>query len=597
MQNETISYSNYINLYHQIKDSSLIEIGNLKKQNIAILRSFTCEQIEAILKVECFNEGFYANIFIGGYNQYAQEILDTTSELYKFQPDLIILAIRLEELYPELFSNFLSIKHDIRSIENYIIETIENLIVNIKAKTNANIFIHNFVIPIVNYSSLYDFQNIDGQVNVIRRLNLMLPEMVNKYSGVYIVDVENLCSITGKQNLHDQKMWYVAKNPFKMAFYISLAKEYVKFLKAIYGFKKKCVVLDLDNTLWGGIVGEDGMEGIRLGDSYPGNCYKEFQKELLKLTYRGIVLAINSKNNYDDAIEVIREHPDMVLREKDFVSIKINWKDKATNLLEIANELNIGLDSMVFIDDNPAECELINQKLPDVTVINLPPNPIEYAQLINESNLFETIKITLEDLSKTNIYKAQIEREKLKNVIGNLEDYYKSLEMVAIIKPVNIFILPRIAQLTQKTNQFNLTTKRYTEKDIEAMSESGRFLIYSIEVADRFGDNGIVGTCILHKISPEDWYIDTFLLSCRVMNRTIENAFMAFIYEQAKKNNVKRLVGEYIPTKKNKPVEYFYTTLGFKKIQEKYMLEIQKQTLDYPGYIKVIFKKEGLAAS
>ncbi|RKL61634.1 HAD-IIIC family phosphatase [Thermoanaerobacteraceae bacterium SP2] len=579
-------YSDYINISNQIDKSDEIR-QKLKEIKIFFLRSYTLENIETILKVECFKDNMYPKIKIGGFNQYFQEVLNTESDLFKFKPNIVIISIRLEDLFPELYKSSIIAKDILKQKEHEILNMYETIINNIKKNLDAFVLIDNFVPPIYMNNGIYDFQITNGVINFIRLLNYKLVELKEKYKGVYINDLEHISSNLGNENIIDSKMWYLAKNPFNVNLYINLANVYVKYIKAIYGKKKKCIVLDLDNTLWGGIIGEDGFNGIKLGETYPGNCYKDFQIELLKLKQRGIILAINSKNNYDDAIEVINNHPDMILRERDFVSIKINWNDKASNIMDIARELNIGLDSMVFIDDNPVECEYVKEKLPEVVTIKLPENPIDLKNFIDGLDYFESLELTNEDRKKTDMYREQIQRENFKSNFDNIIDFYKNLNMIVTIKSIDDFYIPRVAQLTQKTNQFNLTTKRYTEEDIKKINQSGKYLIYVFNVEDKFGDYGTVGLVIIQKESDKIWYIDTFLMSCRVMNRMLENVMMGFIYEQAVKNSIETIIGEYIPTRKNIPVKDFYPKMGFVEKDRKYYLDIRKANLNYPEYYKI----------
>jgi HAD-superfamily phosphatase, subfamily IIIC/FkbH-like domain len=585
---DELTYNQCVKKYNYIKDLSDIELNDYKRINIAILRSYTLEQIEPLLAIECFKENIYPNILIGSYNQYMQEILLSTSNLYMFKPEIIILSIRLEELYPRIFDDYLNIKESIDNVIDYIINIYKDLIENIKKNLKTKIFIHNFETPINNYSSLFDFQFLNGQINIIRKINLELVELANNYSEVYIIDIENIVSVLGKKAIEDKRMMYISKNPYKIEFYKYLSKIYIKYIKAIYGFKKKCIVLDLDNTLWGGVIGEVGIENINLSDSYPGICYKAFQKELLKLNNRGILLAINSKNNFEDGIEVICKHPDMVLKESNFSDMKINWQDKATNMIEIAQKLNIGLDSMVFIDDNIVECDYIRQQLPQVTVIHLNNNSIEYVGVLNNLNLFENVSITSEDIERNKIYKKQIEREELKAKSINIEEFYISLNTTVQVKLADKMSILRISQLTQKTNQFNLTTRRYSEEEIRKISTRRDSYIYYIEVNDIYGESGIVGACIINEKDSKEWYIDTFLLSCRVMNREIEYAFMHFIYEEAIKHNVEKIIGQYIPTMKNKPVENFFSNLGFKYINSVYVYDTKSNNINCPKHIKIL---------
>lgn len=583
-----MNYIDYIKKRNEIVEKVSKEC--LRKLKIVIFRSFTIETIEPILQVKLAEEGIYSKISIGGYNQYYQDIVNEESKYNNEDYDVCIIAVRLEELYPTLINNFLNEKENLIEIEQFILSQYKNMIETIKSNhSRVNILINNFILPYNNYASLYDYQNLDGQANYFRSLNYKLVKLASNYTGVYIVDFEAIASLLGKKNIEDRKMWYVAKNPYKYEFYVELAKVYVKYIKAIFGLRKKCIVLDLDNTLWGGIIGEDGINNIKLGDKYPGSCYKEFQRELLKLKNRGVILTICSKNNMEDVEEVFEKHPDMILRKEDFASIKVNWNDKYSNIKEISNELNIGMESMIFIDDSKIECELVRQNNKEIEVINISNNPMEYPDIIYKTNFFEIINITNEDLKKTDIYKAQINRNYLRENTSNLEDYYKSLQMKLTVKLLDNFAVARVSQLTQKTNQFNLRTIRYTEEDLKQMSETNEYEIYYASVVDRFGDNGISLCCILKKQNDDSIFIDSLLMSCRVMGRNIERAFMSYLCKKLKEDGKSILIGEYIPTKKNIPVKDFYKEVGFEKIDSGvYILDLKNKTIECPNYITIV---------
>jgi len=331
------------------------------------------------------------------------------------------------------------------------------------------------------------------------------------------------------------------------------------------GISKKCIVLDLDNTLWGGIIGEDGFNGIKLGPDPPGNAFMEFQKTLLSFHQRGIILAINSKNNYDDAIKVIQEHPYMQLREDNFASLKINWNDKVSNMKEIAEEINIGLDSIIFFDDDPVNREFVKINLPQVEIIDLPRDPSEFVNILKRLNEFSVLKITQEDQQRGKMYVEQRKRNDLEKSSPNLEGFLKQLDLRVSIKTANDFTIPRISQLTLKTNQFNLTTKRYQENDIKKFAQDKSYLVGCAQVEDKFGDNGITGVFIVNKNNPKEWYLDTFLLSCRVMGREVEKGIIGYVIKKAKESGVQYLRAQFIPTQKNKPVEDFLPNCGFKK--------------------------------
>jgi len=327
--------------------------------------------------------------------------------------------------------------------------------------------------------------------------------------------------------------------------------------------RKKCLVLDLDNTLWGGVLGEDGIDGISLGGDYPGKAYTYWQRALLELSRNGIILAICSKNNETDVQEAWDKNPNMVLRREHFSALRINWRDKATNLQELADELNIGLDSMVFLDDNPAERELVRQILPLVQVPDFPVKPYQLIPFFKEmvNRYFRSYAVTAEDKDKTAQYRANAMRSAEQSRFADLESYLYSLDMQLDIMPADEHNVQRIAQMTQKTNQFNLTTRRYTDAQVRECIAQG-WMIYCVSVKDRFGDNGITGTVF---IRPTDWdtvLIDSLLLSCRILGKGIETAFVKTVLNLMRLDGYRKVVADYLPTAKNGQTADFYDRLG-----------------------------------
>lgn len=565
----------YIKLYNEIKKNKKDYKKILK---IYIMSSWTINQIEPILAGMAFEYGYKLDIKIGGYDQWIEETLNPDSELYKFNPDIVILASRPEDFY-------LNLTVDKKDYKEYLLR-IENIL-NKLSELNFQVIVNNFLVPSEVGQNLFDYKQEDSEINFIRKLNFKLLKILEDKQNINLVDIENLASKFGKNNIIDNKMWWISKNPYKIEFFYALSEEYVKYILAGQGEMKKCIVLDLDNTLWGGIVGEDGFNGIKLGEGYPGNTYVDFQKELYRLNKRGIILAINSKNNYDDAMKVIEKHPNMILRKENFATFKINWKNKAENLLGIAEELNIGLNSIVFIDDNPIECDLVSKTLPEVEVINVSPDLNNHIEKLYDYNFFITLNITEEDLKKSVMYKSQVERKKEKEKYIDLEDYYRSLNMKIKVEEADGYSIPRISQLTQKTNQFNLTTKRYTERDIRELLNKN-FKIWTMKTSDKFGDSGLTGVMIIDT-QEENWLIDTFLMSCRVMGRNLEYAFMKQIILEARKNNMNNISGKYIKTNKNKPVENLYRNMGFKYFEEEdiFIYDLKKR-FKSPDYIERI---------
>jgi FkbH-like protein len=368
----------------------------------------------------------------------------------------------------------------------------------------------------------------------------------------------------------------------------------MRFIVPLSGRTAKVLVVDLDNTLWGGVIGEDGMAGIKVGPEYPGAAYQALHRALLDLSRKGILLAVCSKNNFDDAMEALEKHPGMLVRAKHFAALRINWTDKAQNLREIAQELNVGSDALAFLDDNPFEREQVRAALPEVTVIDLSKNPLEYASAVRNCAAFERLTLSMEDQQRTEMYVAQKQRAGAEQSFQSKEDFFRFLEQEAELEPVSDLTLARVAQLTQKTNQFNLTTRRYTEPQIAEMAKQPEWQIFSIRVRDRFGDHGLVGVAIAHD-KGEQCEVDTFLLSCRVIGRTVETALLAHLAESAAQRGCKRLVGWFLPTKKNAPARDFYPQHGFERQETNgagslWTLDLQSSTLRCPDWIKLKVK-------
>ena len=411
---------------------------------------------------------------------------------------------------------------------------------------------------------------------MIRVLNQKIKNGLKDEPLVYIFDLESFVIKYGERNIFDYKQFFYADVKISLEYLPYLAEELMRYIKPFLGLSKKCIVLDLDNILWGGIVGEDGFEEIKLGDDPIGRSYLEFQKNLLALNKRGIILTINSKNNYDDAIDVINKHPNMVLKEENFACLKINWNDKVTNLREIAQEVNIGLDSMVFFDDDRMNRDFVRSTLPEVLTIEMPEDPSLYVPTLIGLNDFNVTKITEEDKQRGKMYLDQRRRTEFQKTTTDFKEYLKQLGIKVIIKNANEFTIPRISQLTLKTNQFNLTTKRYQEEDIRKFVEDQNKIVECAQIQDKFGDNGITSVYIINKENEQEWFIDTFLLSCRVIGRGVEEALLSQIIKKAKKEGVKKVKAQYIKTKKNKPAENFLSDFGFTRDSDTWIFETEK---------------------
>ena len=588
-----IGVMDYFDLYKKLTQSNKgIGANGVKEFKIAILSSFTVKGIEEILYVKCHDLGVLSSFYIGGYKQYFQEILDENSGLYKFMPDLILLFIDTRSMLEEQYFLPYQISNEQRKdLINSKLKEISLLIKKIKGRLSSKILLHNFEVPLYSPLGIVENKQYFGFVESIEALNSRLRELFKTDSQVFIFDYNSFCSKIGKQNIIDYKMYYLADMKIDLKYIPEICDEYLGYIKPLTSLVKKCIVLDLDNTLWGGIIGEDGLNGIKLGPTPEGRPFLEFQKYLLSLFNRGVILAINSNNNLEDVLKVFREHPYMILKENNFAAMQVNWDDKVSNMKRITDEINININSLVFIDDNKFNREIIRSSFPEILVVELPEDHSLYLKTIIEINDFNTLQVSEEDKRKGKIYTEQRKRGEFKKVKADLTEYLKGLEMVVTIEKANPFNIPRISQLTQKTNQFNMTTKRYLEEDIKQLSLDDSFFVVCIKVEDKFGDNGIVGVAVIKKENKK-WIIDTFLLSCRVIGRRIEETFLMCIIKHAKKEKARFLKGEFIPTKKNISAKDFFKRNGFKLVDKNEKLEIWEYDLNNeyksPDFIKII---------
>lgn len=536
---------------------------NLLPCRVAILRSFTVEPVAPLLQAAAFIAGFDLTIHIGDFNSYAQEILDPESGLYEFKPDAVVLAVQTRDIAPDLWSDYSGLSESQRvAAVNRVVHQFADLIRVFRANSEAHLIIHTLEEPVVFGQGLLDSQTLDGQSETIRHLNKELRKLARTQPGVYILDYDSLVARHGRCAWHDERKWLAVRMPVTSSHLIDLAEEWIRILHPLTGKVAKALVVDLDNTLWGGVIGEDGMDGIQIGPEYPGASYQELQRVMRDFYHRGILLAVCSKNNLDDALEVFDKHPGMILGRRHFASMRINWQDKVQNLREIASELNIGLDALAFLDDNPVEREQIRAALPEVAVLEIPPDPFGYASALRTCPLFERLVLSEEDKQRGGYYVAQRERLELETACASKEGFLRSLQQEVEIAAVDSATLARVAQLTQKTNQFNLTTRRYSEQEVAEMVSRRMRNVFSVRVRDRFGDNGLVGVAITFD-QGNVREIESFLLSCRVIGRSVETAVLSYIAQDARNRGLAQILGRFLPTKKNAPARDFYTQHGF----------------------------------
>jgi FkbH-like protein len=559
---------------------------------LALLRSFTLEPLVPLLRAAALVQGIDLKVYISEFNAYAQDILNPASQLYRFEPDIVTLAVQTRDIAPELWNAYAALSaEEQQGAVSRVATTYQGWVEAFRSRSEAHLIIHTLEEPVFPSQGLFDQQSAGGQVAAIHRVNEALGHIARAHRGVYLMDYDGLVARYGRARWYDECKWLTMRMPIASEHVKHLANEWLRFVHPLIGKVCKALVMDLDNTLWGGVIGEDGMEGIQVGPEYPGAAYQALQRVILDLYHRGIILAVCSKNNLADATEALENHPGMILRPHHFATFRINWNDKAQNLREIAAELNIGIDALALLDDSPVERERVRMELPEVTVIELPQDPMKYSEALRMAPVFERLVLSDEDRERGRYYAEQRQREEMEKSATSLEDFYQSLRQEVEIASVTTATLTRVAQLTQKTNQFNTTTRRYTEQQVSALAASPDWNVYSIRVKDCFGDNGIVGVVIVHDTSDVS-EIDTFLLSCRVIARTIETAILSFLADRARAHDIKQLRGWFLPTKKNSPAKEFYREHQMRILEESdgnvlWGLDLDQQGIECPTWVRL----------
>lgn len=546
-----------------LKKNAKQDMAGLKEYKIAILGDCSTQHLATALKGYGYQENYHLNIFDSDYNQIDAQIMDDTSETYKHAPDAVLIYMSTEKLYEKFCETSLEQRENFADLT---IERIANYWQNLNSKIKTNILQFNFIEIDDRSFGNYANKTPSSFVYQLRKLNFKLMELTVHTKNAFLIDLSTIQNTYGREFVHDDKLYYIAKMPLSTNILPEVAKQVLDVIKSLNGKFKKCVILDLDNTLWGGVIGDDGLKSIQIGELGLGHAFSEFQMWLKELKNRGIILAVCSKNNEDIAKEPFEKHPEMILRLDDISMFVANWEDKATNIRHIQETINIGMDSIVFIDDNPFERNLVKGMIPDITVPELPEDPALYLSYLKSLNFFETASYSENDKDRTKQYQAEVGRTTMQSNFENFDEYLKSLEMEATVHPFDEFEFPRISQLTQRSNQFNLRTIRYTEAEIEQIAKDDKYLTLSFSLKDKFGDYGLISVVIMEKQDEKTLFLNTWLMSCRVLKRGMEEFIINSIIETAKENGFSKVIGEYIPTPKNAMVEKMYAKLGFKDL-------------------------------
>lgn len=538
--------------------SSLFD-ENAQRVNIALLSSFTVDPLRTLLSVACRSSSLEPDIHIAPYNSWEREMRNGASELFAFKPDVAFLNVAIDDLIPELTADPAAAV--LAAAGDHAVARVGDAVRAFRAHSHAACVVHSFRTIFGQEISAGSPSRQDW----LRALNIQLGDTLRTIPNTYLLDSEELIGRAGV-GADDPTLRHLARVRMPAAALKEVARAYVRFLVPFKGLTRKCVVLDLDNTLWGGVVGEDGISGIRIGDSAPGSEFVELQQYLKALTARGFMLAIASKNNEADALHVIRTHDAMVLREQDFVTTRINWSAKPESVRSIAEELGIGLDSIVFVDDNPSERELMRQTLPQVLTVEMPTDPAHYRRTLERLPELQRLHVTGEDRQRTDMYRARRQREEARANAISPEDFLASLEIVAEIDVATEATSARVQQLFERTNQFNLTKRRYELAVVQSRREDAGWRIYTARASDRFSDHGLVGSAMV-RIDGDAWHIDNLVLSCRVIGHGIETALITTIAQDARAAEMPRVTGELIRSARNAPAQEFYSANGFTRIE------------------------------
>lgn len=560
---------------------------DLPTVRIAVLSSYTIDPLIPYLELECAELGLIPDVYITPFNAWAQESLSPDSALYRFRPEVIFVALALDDLIPGLQS---ALDHsELDALGAAAVDRTSSTVHRLAESSDAVVVVHGFFSAYRDPYGIGQGRKRSSRSQWINELNVRLADAIRPLRRAHILDLQDCLLRRSGGPLEHPKLRHYASLRLSEEALAAVAAASAGYLAASKGLTRKCVVLDMDNTLWGGVIGEDGIDGIRLGNTSPGAEYRDFQLYLESLAKRGILLAINSKNNAADALQALRHHEWMVLRESMFSAIYTNWDPKPENMRRIAQDLNIGLDSLIFVDDNPNERELMRQALPQVLTVALPADTALYRQALESLPQLQTLAVTQEDRARVGLYHAQRARQKQRASATGLEDYLRSLAIQVRIAPAATNSLQRLEQLFQRTNQFNLTTRRYSAAELCACLDAPDRRLYALWARDRFGDHGLVATALI-RLEQERPVIDSFLMSCRVIGYGIETALLAAVAQDARECGHSHLVGEFTPTEKNAPAGDFYPRHGFAPANAdgsatRWLLALRDRPIETPPWI------------
>jgi len=555
--------------YSELKKNAKLDNEEYKRIKVAILGDTSTQFLTIALKGFANQYKLSLDIFEADFNQIDRQVFDKSSDLYAFAPQIIILFHAAEKMLLRFYKN--DVEEKTRFGANHI-QLVANLYDTLSSNIGCKVIYYNLCE--INNSILGNYANktTASFIYQLRKINFELMNLAEAKQDLFICDICALQAQIGRSVSFAQSIYINTDMVLSLDLVPLIAKNTMDIIACMYGRMIKCIVLDLDNTLWGGVIGDDGIENIQIGNLGIGKAFTEFQYWLKNLKERGILLAVCSKNTEAVAKGAFKEHPDMVLQLEDFCVFVANWENKSDNMRYIQSVLNIGFDSMVFLDDNPFERNMVRENIKDILVPELPEDPALYIDYLCTMNLFEVTGLSIEDTQRTALYQEDAQRAILQRSFTNELSYLASLEMVSEVDVFNSFNIPRVAQLSQRSNQFNLRTVRYSESDIVRMAANSTYVTFTYTLQDKFGDNGLICVVIMRKESEQQLFIDSWFMSCRVLKRSMEQFTLNTLVKYAMQNGYTQIIGEYIPTAKNDLVKDHYAQLGFTAHDNKWLL-------------------------
>jgi FkbH-like protein len=556
------------------------------RARVALLGSFTLDPFLPVLRVEAARAGLWLDTYLAPYGQYLPELIDPDSGLYRFRPNVTFLAVDADVLWNQRWAESPPMKSE-PVVGGLLTPLFSGLDVFDRAGSGI-VVVNDFVLPRRSTEGVNAFRTKGTFAHTVAHANKHLRLRLSLRDHTFLFPLADVVAQVGRNHAFNWRTHYRGHVSWSDALMAEVAERYVGFSLAAIGRATKCIVLDLDNTLWGGVLGEDGAAGIALGPQWPGSEFVDFQRELLDLQRQGILLALCSKNNEGEALAILREHPSMLIRESHLAAYRINWADKATNIRAIARELNIGLDHMLVIDDSPHERAWIRQVIPELRVPELPADPSLYATWVGSLPSLIVLQQTAEDTQRTRQYQDARIREAYQGSVGSVEDFLRGLGLRVDIALADDGSMARVVQLLAKTNQFNLTTRRHDEPTIRRRTASGEWRVYTMRVTDRFGDFGLTGIAI---VVPGDgsWHLESFLMSCRVIGKSVETALLARIAHDARGAGARSLTAEFIDSGRNQVASTFLSGHGFTSDSDgRWARSLDTPGLECPTWIEAI---------